>query len=74
MHSLEYLWYGIGAYLREQPDIKYLFGPVSISNAYPQQAKELIISFYQQQFGACTANKSQNTVCYLRAKPAVFAS
>ena len=51
-HSLEYLWYGIGAYLREQPEIKYLFGPVSISNSYPQHAKELIISFYQQQFGA----------------------
>jgi putative hemolysin len=50
-HSLEYLWYGIGAYLREQPDIKYLFGPVSISNAYPQLAKELIVGFYQQQFG-----------------------
>jgi len=51
-HSLEYLWYGIGAYLRERPDIKYLFGPVSISNAYPQLAKELIIGFYQQQFGS----------------------
>jgi hypothetical protein len=51
-HSLDYLWYGIGAYLREQPDIKYLFGPVSISNAYPQPAKELIISFYKQQFGS----------------------
>lgn len=51
-HSLEYLWYGIGAYLREQPEVKYLFGPVSISNAYPQAAKELIISFYQQQFGS----------------------
>ena len=50
-HSLDYLWYGIGAYLREQPEIKYLFGPVSISNAYPQRAKELIISFYKQQFG-----------------------
>ena len=50
-HSLDYLWYGIGAYLRERPDIKYLFGPVSISNAYPDPAKDLIISFYQQQFG-----------------------
>ncbi len=50
--SLDYLWYGIGAYLREQPDIKYLFGPVSISNAYPQAAKEFIISFYEQQFGS----------------------
>ncbi len=51
-HSLEYLWYGIGAYLREQPDIKYLFGPVSISNAYPQLAKELLVGFYRQQFGS----------------------
>jgi len=50
--SLDYLWYGIGAYLRENPEIKYLFGPVSMSNAYPQQAKEVIISFYQQQFGS----------------------
>ena len=50
--SLDYLWYGIGAYLRNNPEIKYLFGPVSMSNAYPQQAKEVIISFYQQQFGS----------------------
>jgi putative hemolysin len=50
-HSLEYLWYGIGAYLREKPEIKYLFGPVSLSNTYPPLAKELIIAFYQQQFG-----------------------
>ncbi|MDT8406208.1 MAG: lysophospholipid acyltransferase family protein [Methylococcales bacterium] len=50
--SLDYLWYGIGAYLRERPNIKYLFGPVSISNAYPQLAKEVIIGFYQQQFGS----------------------
>lgn len=51
-HSLDYLWYGIGAYLRENPEIKYLFGPVSISNGYPQLAKELIIGFYRQQFGS----------------------
>lgn len=51
-HSLDYLWYGIGAYLRERPDIKYLFGPVSISNAYPLAAKELIIGFYRQQCGS----------------------
>lgn len=50
--SLDYLWYGIGAYLRDQPEIKYLFGPVSISNAYPQLAKEVIIGFYKQQFGS----------------------
>jgi len=50
--SLDYLWYGIGAYLRENPDIKYMFGPVSLSNAYPQVAKDVLISFYKQQFGS----------------------
>ena len=50
-HSLEYLWYGIGAYLNTRPDIKYLFGPLSLSNSYPQLAKELIVSFYDRQFG-----------------------
>lgn len=50
--NLDYLWYGIGAYIREQPGTKYLFGPVSMSNAYPHQAKEVIISFYKQQFGS----------------------
>jgi putative hemolysin len=50
-NSLDYLWYGIGAYLRERPEIKYMFGPVSLSNAYPRSAQEMIITFYQQQFG-----------------------
>ncbi len=50
--SLDYLWYGIGAYVAQHPHIKYLFGPVSLSNAYPQNAKELIIGFYQQQLGS----------------------
>ena len=49
--SLDYLWYGIGAYVSQHPHIQYLFGPVSLSDAYPQNAKELIIGFYQQQFG-----------------------
>jgi len=49
--SLDYLWYGIGAYVAQHPEIKYLFGPVSLSAAYPQNAKELIIGFYSQQFG-----------------------
>lgn len=50
-NSLDYLWYGIGAYLRERPEIQYMFGPVSLSSSYPQAAKELIVGFYQQQFG-----------------------
>ncbi len=50
--SLDYLWYGIGAYLRHNPHIKYMFGPVSLSDAYSQEAKELIVAFYQEQFGS----------------------
>lgn len=50
--SLDYLWFGIGAYVSANPHIKYLFGPVSLSDAYPQPAKELIVAFYQTQFGS----------------------
>ncbi len=48
--SLDYLWYGIGAYLKRYPDIRYLFGPVSLSNSYPDLAKALIVSFYRHYF------------------------
>lgn len=48
--SLDYLWYGIGAYLKRYPDIRYLFGPVSLSNSYPERAKALLVSFYQHYF------------------------
>jgi putative hemolysin len=50
--SLDYLWFGIGAYINANPHIKYLFGPVSLSNAYPSNSKELIVAFYQTQFGS----------------------
>ena len=48
--SLDYLWYGIGAFLRNNPQYRYLFGPVSISNTMPQMAKELLIFFYKLYF------------------------
>lgn len=52
LRSLDYLWYGIGAYLVAHPEIKYLFGPVSLSAGYPEEAKQKLIGFYQQQFGS----------------------
>jgi putative hemolysin len=73
-HSLDYLWYGIGAYLRERPDIKYLFGPVSISNAYPQAAKELIIGFYQQQFASDLQNTKARTPFVISQQCKAFAA
>jgi putative hemolysin len=48
--SLDYLWYGIGAYLKRYPHIRYLFGPVSLSNSYPEFAKALIVNFYRHYF------------------------
>ncbi len=48
--SLDYLWYGIGAYLKRYPNARYLFGPVSLSNTYPELAKALIVSFYRHYF------------------------
>jgi len=49
--SLDYLWYGIGALLKTNPQYRYLFGPVSISNNYPQPAKDLLVYFYSKYFG-----------------------
>lgn len=50
--SLDYLWYGIGAYLNQNPDIKYMLGPVSLSASYPEEAKRWIASFYDELFGS----------------------
>ena len=49
--SLDYLWYGIGAFLAKFPQYKYLFGPVSISNSLPKAATDLMIYFYKLYFG-----------------------
>ncbi len=47
--SLDYLWYGIGAFLRSNPQYRYLFGPVTLSNAYPKRAMEMLVYFYSQR-------------------------
>ena len=52
LRSLDYLWYGIGAYIASHPEIKYLFGPVSLSAAYPEEAQQKLVGFYQKQFGS----------------------
>jgi 1-acyl-sn-glycerol-3-phosphate acyltransferase len=49
--ALDNLWYGIGAYLREHPEVRYMFGTVSLSDSYPREAKDMIIYFYKRFFG-----------------------
>lgn len=48
--ALDYLWFGIGAYLKANPNIKYMFGPVSISGTFPAIAKDLIVFYYSHYF------------------------
>jgi len=49
--ALDYLWQGIGAYLVQNPSIKYIFGPVSLSVALPKDALNLIVSYYSHYYG-----------------------
>lgn len=48
--GLDYLWYGIGAWLARNPDYRYLFGPVSISGGMPLAARHLLVAFYRLWF------------------------
>lgn len=49
--ALDYLWQGVGAYLRTHPQIKYMFGSVSISGAYTPEAIAMLVYFYVNYFG-----------------------
>ncbi|MBM7455640.1 putative hemolysin [Oceanisphaera litoralis] len=50
--SLDYLWFGIGAFLARHPQYRYLFGPVSLSAALPVAARDLLVAFYRLYFPA----------------------
>lgn len=50
--ALDYLWQGIGAYVKSRPDIQYLFGAVSLSDTFNQKAQGLMIYFYQKYFSS----------------------
>lgn len=57
--SLDWLWYGIGAWLRRHPEVRYLFGPVSISAALPQAAREQLVAYYRRHHG-CSAELARS--------------
>jgi putative hemolysin len=56
--SLDNLWIGIGAYLKNKPHVRYLYGPVSISAELPIVAREKIVAYYQEFYG-CRLNKAK---------------
>jgi hypothetical protein len=48
--ALHYLWHGIGAFLAANPQIKYMYGPTSLSSSFSQDASNMIVYFYQKWF------------------------
>lgn len=50
--ALDYLWMGIGAFVKKNEDIRYLFGPVSISASYSKIMQMMIASFYETYYGS----------------------
>ncbi len=70
--SLDYLWQGIGAYLTSQPGIRYLFGAVSISAALPRAAREQLVAYYQQYYGAGRSLAESNRPFQYFAAPPSF--
>lgn len=46
--SLFLLWKGVLVYLKNNPEYRYLIGPVSISNSFSTLSKELMVKFIKQ--------------------------
>lgn len=53
--SLDYLWQGLGAYLRQRPDIRYLLGPVSLSADCPQPLTDWLVTYYRRYYAPARA-------------------
>ena len=64
--SLDYLWQGIGAYLRRYPQVRYLFGAVSISAALPLPAREQLVAYYSHFYGHDSADGDRAVAASLR--------
>jgi putative hemolysin len=64
--SLDYLWQGIGAYLRRYPQVRYLFGAVSISAALPLPAREQLVAYYSHFYGSGAAAGTNTLAASLR--------
>ncbi|MDY0297072.1 MAG: lysophospholipid acyltransferase family protein [Acidobacteriota bacterium] len=49
--ALDYLWRGIGLYVSQFKDLRYLLGAVSISHSFSSTAKSLIVYYYRKWYG-----------------------
>ncbi len=60
-HSLDYLWYGIGAFVRRNPRFRYLFGPASISRMYGTEAIARIAWHYATHYNNLALDATPRT-------------
>ncbi|HEV8694023.1 MAG TPA: lysophospholipid acyltransferase family protein [Lysobacter sp.] len=70
--SIDYLWQGIGAFLLRHPDVRYLFGPVSISAALSADAREQIVAYYARYYGTQERSAESKQPFVYRAAPPQF--
>jgi putative hemolysin len=70
--SIDYLWQGIGAYLRRHPRVRYLFGAVSMSAALPLDAREQIVAYYAHYYGDPTGEARSRHPFRYTATPTCF--
>lgn len=70
--SIDYLWQGIGAYLRRHPGVRYLFGAVSMSAALPLHAREQIVAYYAHFYGDHRGDASSRNPFRYTAVPPSF--
>jgi putative hemolysin len=59
-YALEYIWKGIGKYILMKENVRFLFGVVSLSNTFPNDAKKMIVYFYDKWYGDDYGVKSKN--------------
>lgn len=50
MYSLDNLWDGLGAIIIDNPDVKYLFGKVTMYRHYDSLARDLVLFFLNKHF------------------------
>lgn len=58
--SLDYLWQGIGAFLRSRPGLRNLIGPVSLSRDLPDEVRHWIMAAHRHYFGATPFAAARN--------------
>lgn len=67
--GLDALWLGIGAYLQRHPQVRWLFGPVSISAALPRGAREQLVAYYQRYHAGEAMAQARRPFAYFAAPP-----